>query len=303
MIEFVKMHGLGNDFVMVDAFARSFDDAELPDLARRLNNRRFGIGGDGLILALPGERAALRMRMFNPDGSESEMCGNGVRCFARFVREAGRTDADEIEVETGAGVLRLESLSDGQVRVDMGRARLTRGEIGMTCGCHSERSEESRSQAERNEEPRFHPSDDPAEEFLDRPVAVGDAILAGTATSMGNPHLTLFVDDVASVPLESWGPVLEGHPEFPARVNVHFVQVMDRGHLRQRTWERGAGATLACGTGACASAVAAFRTGRADRDVIVTLPGGDLRIEYGEDGTVFMTGPAERVFSGRWLGD
>lgn len=271
------MHGLGNDFVMVEALTRHVDEATLPALARRLNDRRFGIGGDGLILAVPGEKAALRMRMFNPDGSESEMCGNGVRCFARFVRDLGLVEEDSLVVETGAGLLRLWSLPDGQVRVDMGPARLSRSEIGMT--------------------------GKPTDEFLERPVAMPGAELPGTATSMGNPHLTLFVEDVAAVPLEAWGPLLERHPEFPARVNVHFVQVLNRGQLRQRTWERGAGATLACGTGACASAVAAFRTGRADRDTVVTLPGGDLRIEYAEDGTVFMTGPAERVFSGTWLGD
>lgn len=271
------MHGLGNDFVLVEALDRPYDEAALPDLSRRLTDRRFGVGGDGLILAVRGKMAPLAMRMFNPDGSESEMCGNGVRCFARFARDRDLAEGDSIVVETGAGLLRLGLLPDGQVRVDMGRARLTRGEIGMT--------------------------GDPSGEFLDRGVAVPGGDLAGTATSMGNPHLTLFVEDAAAVPLEVWGPLLEHHPEFPARVNVHFVQVLDRGRLRQRTWERGAGATLACGTGACASAVAAFRTGRADRRTVVTLPGGDLLIEYGEDGNVSMTGPVECVFSGTWLGD
>lgn len=272
MIAFHKMHGIGNDFVMIDGIRQSLAPLDLASLARRLNDRRFGIGGDGLIIAESGAQAPFRMRMFNPDGSESEMCGNGVRCFAKFVRDAGHTSETSIPVETGAGVLVLDVLEDGMVRVDMGRARLTQGEIGMA-----------------------GPSSDT---FQEQSVKVGAAALPATAVSMGNPHLVLFVDDVASVPLEDWGPQLEVHPLFPKRTNVHFVQVTDRGHLVQRTWERGAGATLACGTGACASAVAAFLTGRADRATEVALPGGKLWIEYAEDGTVFMTGPAETVFTG-----
>ncbi|HEY0868250.1 MAG TPA: diaminopimelate epimerase [Fimbriimonas sp.] len=271
MIPFTKMHGIGNDFVMVDALQTVVLPDDLAELARKMNDRRFGIGGDGLILLEKGARAPFRMRMFNPDGSESEMCGNGIRCFARLLRDHGHTSEDSIPVETGAGTLTVELQSDGRVRVDMGIARLTRGEIGMT--------------------------GDADERFVEAQV---DEMLHGTAVSMGNPHLVIFVADASKVDLDVVGPRLEHHPLFPKRTNVHFVQVVDRQTLIQRTWERGAGITLACGTGACACAVAAVETGRADRNVLIHLPGGDLEIEYQEDGRVFMTGPAETVFSGVW---
>jgi len=263
------MQGIGNDFVMVDALREASLPDDLPAFARLVSDRRFGVGGDGLILLERGEQAPFRMRMFNPDGSESEMCGNGVRCFARLLHDHGHATDPVVPVETGAGVLQLEVRPDRRVRVDMGPARLRRGEIGMTG---------PENQA-----------------FVDREVGEG---FRGTAVSMGNPHLVIFVDDVAKIDLEHIGPVLERHPLFPNRTNVHFVQVVDRGHLIQRTWERGAGATMACGTGACASAVAAMLTDRADRTVEVRLPGGTLEIEIAADGRVFMTGPAETVFEG-----
>jgi len=271
-LRFSKMHGIGNDFVMVDAIRQDLSGLDLVSLAQKTNDRRYGIGGDGLILALPGDEAAFRMRMFNPDGSESEMCGNGVRCFASFVRTEGLTDQSVVAVETGAGLLSLDSLSDGRVRVDMGLARMTRGEIGMT--------------------------GEPDESWIEQPVGVGGQSLNATAVSMGNPHMVLFVDDVAAVPLSDWGPFLERHPEFPNRVNVHFVQAMSREHLVQRTWERGAGATLACGTGACASAVAGWVTRRSGPRVRISLPGGDLEVDIAPDRRVWMTGPAQHVFSG-----
>lgn len=274
MIPFTKMHGIGNDFVMVNAFRHPLDEAAVPGLARAICDRRFGVGSDGLILALPGKHTALAMRMFNPDGSESEMCGNGVRCFAGFAHEEGLTDDSEIPVETGAGLLMLTRLEDGQIRVDMGTARLTRGEIGMTGSAD--------------------------ETFIDQPLAGPAGDLRGTAVSMGNPHIVFFTENVASIPLEDWGPQLEVHPLFPARVNVHFVEIIHRGHIRQRTWERGAGATLACGTGACACAVASFLNGRTDRHVAVDLPGGRLTIDYHESGRVDMTGPAATVYRGIW---
>jgi diaminopimelate epimerase len=209
------------------------------------------------------------MRMFNPDGSESEMCGNGIRCFGRLLLDHHHLDGDTVQVETGAGTLRLDMVEPDRFRVDMGQARLTRGEIGMT--------------------------GNPNEQFIEVPLGNG---LVGTAVSMGNPHLVIFVDDVKKVELESIGPKLEHYPDFPRRTNVHFIQVVDKEHLIQRTWERGAGITLACGTGACASGVAAFITQRADRVVQIQLPGGLLDIEYVEDGRVLMTGPAETVFEG-----
>jgi diaminopimelate epimerase len=272
VIPFRKMQGIGNDFVMIDAVRHPIPGERLPDLAVHLCDRRLGVGGDGLILILPGSKAPHRMRMFNPDGSESEMCGNGVRCFARMLRDLGYVESEVCRVETEAGVLELRFVGD-DVRVAMGPARMLRGEIGMA-----------------------GPAD---AQFVEEPVAE-DLPLLGTAVSMGNPHLVIFVDDVASVPLALLGPRLERSPLFPSRVNVHFAQVMGRGRIIQRTWERGAGATLACGTGACATAVAACRTGRTDTRVEVRLPGGILHIEVDPDGEVWMTGAAELVFEGVW---
>ncbi len=267
-LPFVKMQGIGNDFVMLDGLREPLPETDLPALARRANDRRLGVGGDGLILVERGETAPYRMRMFNPDGSESEMCGNGVRCFARLLKDRGYLESDVARVETGAGVLELTLLPEGRVRVDMGVAELDPARIGMA-GVSGGR-------------------------FVDAPFGAYRA----TAVSMGNPHAVIFVPDAAAVDLETVGPELERSPLFPRRVNVHFVQVLSRAELVQRTWERGAGITLACGTGACACAVAAFETGRAGRDVLVHLPGGDLAIAYGEDGRVLMTGPAETVFTG-----
>lgn len=274
MIGFVKMHGIGNDFVMVDAVSQDLRAASLPDLARSMCHRRFGVGSDGLILVEKGAQAPLRMRMFNPDGSESEMCGNGVRCFARFVLDRGLWSEPAIPVETGAGVLTLQALEDGRVRVDMGIAKMSRGAIGMAAGT--------------------------TEEFIAQPVEALGRQWVGTAVSMGNPHLVIVVDDASEVPLEVWGPALEHSELFPNRVNVHFVQILGPDRILQRTWERGAGATLACGTGACASAVAARVNGHTGPKVEVTLPGGKLDIEVREDDRVFMTGPAETVFEGSW---
>jgi len=273
LIAFTKMHGIGNDFVMVDQLAEQLA-MDWTLLARQVCDRRSGVGADGLILVLPGGRSPFRMQMFNPDGSESEMCGNGIRCFARFVQDMGATSDSDFEIETGAGLLRTEVLPDGRVRVDMGPARVTREEIGML--------------------------DAPRERFLDAPLGPEGLDLSGTAVSMGNPHLVIQTEDVRSVPLAEWGPRLERHPLFPNRVNVHFAQTVDRKHIIQRTWERGAGATLACGTGACAVAVAGFLLGKTEREVTVRLPGGELDIHYREDGRVMMTGPVETSFAGTW---
>jgi diaminopimelate epimerase len=275
-MNFAKMHGIGNDFVVVDAVNQNLPESEYGKLSAAMCDRRFGIGGDGLLLACSGSQTEHRMRMFNPDGSESEMCGNGIRCFAKFLVDRGMAAGPVIRVETGAGILTLELIPDGQVRVNMGKARTTRGDVAMV--------------------------GDPSQEFRNSPISAGGQTLLGTAVSMGNPHLVFFVDDVDAVPLETWGPAFEDHPDFPKRINVHFIQAVSPTRLRQRTWERGAGVTLACGTGACASAVAAFLTGRGERTVTMCLPGGELRIEYREDGTVFMTGPAETVFTGVWPG-
>ncbi len=266
------MHGIGNDFIMLDCTADSCETQDWPFLARSMCDRRLGIGADGLILVQTGERQPFQMRMFNPDGSESEMCGNGVRCFARYVSDRGLTTNQTIRIETGAGVLELTLIGD-QVKVNMGPARMLKGEIGMV--------------------------GDPTERFVEQPIEAGYEQFLGTAVSMGNPHLVIFTDG-ERVDLERIGPILENSRLFPGRVNVHFAQAINRSEITQRTWERGAGATLACGTGACAVAVAGHQTGRTERSVTVHLPGGDLQVEYLESGEVMMSGPAETVFSGCW---
>ncbi len=274
-LKFTKMHGIGNDFVMINAETQPVGDCDLPELSRQMCSRSFGVGADGLILAERGDEAPFRMRMLNPDGSESEMCGNGIRCFAHYLHQEGFTDESVIPVETGAGILELRIQDDGRVQVDMGMARLKRGEIGM--------------------------SGDPESQFVNQLVQAAGEDWHGTAVSMGNPHLVIFVEDAAAVDLERLGPIIEHHELFPNRVNVHFVEVVSRTRLIQRTWERGAGITLACGTGACACAVAAFLNDKAERNVTIKLPGGELEIEYLESGRVLMTGPGVSVFTGEWL--
>lgn len=273
MIIFVKMHGIGNDFVMLDGIAQDLSAMPFPKLAVDMCDRRFGVGADGLILLEDVDGEKFRMRMWNPDGSESEMCGNGIRCFAKLALDRGYA-ASTMQVETGAGLLEPEVLDDGRIRVDMGPPGMSRDEIGMA-GLG-------------------------AESFIDQTVKLDDGCWIGTAVSMGNPHLVIFVDDVAAVPLEVWGPALERHPLFPKRVNVHFAQVVSRDRIIQRTWERGAGATLACGTGACSVGVAGRVTGRTNPEVTIELPGGELFIEAREGENVFMTGPAATVFVGTW---
>lgn len=274
MIAFTKMHGIGNDFIVVDGVGQDAPSVDLPKLSVAVNDRKFGVGGDGLILVERGESAPFRMRMFNPDGSESEMCGNGIRCVANLLSDRGYLDSKSVEIETGAGVLAIELGAEGWVTVDMGPARLERSQIPV--------------------------AGDPESTFIDQPVHSSAGGLNGTAVSMGNPHLVVFVDDVQAVNLEVLGQELETNKLFPNRINVHFVQAVSSEELVQRTWERGAGPTLACGTGACAAVVAGFQTRRTDRKATVHLPGGDLRIEYRENGHVLMSGPAETVFTGSW---
>lgn len=268
------MHGIGNDFVMVNGFETALEESSVAELARAVCDRRFGVGSDGLIVASSGTSDKFAMRMWNPDGSESEMCGNGIRCFAVFVRDQGLTQDTKVPVETGAGRLVVEVTDTGKIRVDMGRARILKSEIDMS-----------------------EPDD---ETFLDQRVTVAGHSFCGSAVSMGNPHLVMFVDDLEAIELSTLGPSAEHLDLFPNRVNAHWVKVDSSDHITIKTWERGAGATLACGTGACACAVASFLTGRTGRQVVVSLPGGDLEIEYLEDGTVMMTGPAENVFEGQW---
>jgi diaminopimelate epimerase len=275
-LPFAKMHGCGNDYVVIDGFRH--DMADPHELARRMNDRRFGVGADGLLLALPSDEADFRMRMFNVDGSEAEMCGNGLRCLVKFVWERDLVPhREQLTVDTLAGRLTVFPTVEDErvvaVTVDMGRPRLERSEIPM------------RGAAGR---------------VVDEDLDVGERTFAVTAVSMGNPHVVTWVDDVDALPLEEIGPLVEHHPAFPNRVNAEFVERLSETEVRQRTWERGCQETLACGTGACAVVVAGVLTARTRREILIHLRGGDLHIAWGEDDHVRLTGPAVEVFQGTW---
>ncbi len=272
-LRFAKLHGTANDFVYVDA--RDGFPGDPAALAPRLCDRHRGIGADGLILLLRSETADCRMRIYNADGSVAEMCGNGIRGFAKFVHDRGLVRADPLRVETDAGVKTVRwELRDGRVArvtVDMGTPVWDGRQIPV----------------------------DADGEVIERPLAVDGTTYTVTCVSMGNPHCVVFREEIASLPLPVLGPRFEHHPFFPRRVNTEFIRVAGPGRLEMRVWERGAGETLACGTGACAAAVAAARTGRADRHVTVALPGGELEIEWRADDRVLMTGDAVEAFEGR----
>lgn len=273
-MEFVKMHGLGNDFVFLDHFSVS-PAMDYPALARRLCDRHFGIGADGLIVILPSNTAHVRMRIFNADGSEPEMCGNGIRCAARFVHDKGYVAVNPITVETLAGILSLRLDFEGEkvagVRVDMGEPILKAGLIPVLAQ---------------------------GEPVVNATLEVEGQPIHYTAVSMGNPHCVIFADDFEDLDFDRLGPAIEKHPQFPRKTNVEFIRVDSNSELTMKVWERGAGPTLACGTGACASAVAAVLNDKTGRAVTVHLPGGDLFIEWAADNHVYMTGPAAYVFKG-----
>jgi diaminopimelate epimerase len=288
-MRFTKMHGCGNDYIYVDCFKEK-PPADPAALSRAITGRHFGVGADGLILIGPSERADARMRMFNADGSEAEMCGNGVRCMAKYVYDHGIAKKTPLTIETGRGVLTFDlDIAGGQVRqvrVDMGEPILDSAKIPTTLPG-----------------PRVVNQPLPAGlvDITQRWVAESGLDPRITCVSMGNPHVVLYCRDVARVPLESVGPVLENAAIFPRRVNVHFVRVHGPGEVTMRTWERGSGITLACGTGACAVCVAGVLSERTPRSILAHLPGGDLRLEWSEsDHHVFMTGPAVEVFNGTW---
>lgn len=275
-MQFTKYTGLGNDFVFLDGqTALSVQDPF--SLAVKICDRRFGVGADGLILLLPSDKADVRMRIINSDGSEAEMCGNASRCVALHMFTRGLIGKKQISLDTLAGIIRTDiiDLQKGLVRVDMGEPRLTRGQIPMA-GAADERA-------------------------VDVPLEVNGTQIFGTAVSMGNPHFVTFVDDAQTVPVATLGPLLETHPAFPRKTNVEFVQVLDDKTVRMRVWERGAGITSACGTGACATAVACVLNGKTGPCVTVKLDGGDLIIEWPEQKNIFMTGPAREVFTGDFL--
>ena len=275
-MRFTKMHGLGNDYVYVNGFDEQVDDPAA--LARAVSDRHFGIGGDGLILILPSNKADCRMRMFNADGSEAQMCGNGIRCVAKYVYDHDIARRTTLNVETLAGILNLDLfVAKGgveRVRVKMGEPRLQRSQIPMQ-GAPGE--------------------------VINEPLRVDGATFDVTAVSMGNPHCVVFVADADGFDVARWGPHFEHHDVFPEGVNTEFIQVHDRESFSMRVWERGSGETLACGTGASAAAVACHLNGRTDRRVTAHLLGGPLELEWqASDNQVLMTGPAVEVFSGEW---
>lgn len=278
-MQFVKMHGAGNDYVYVDCFA-GVPQGNLSELARRISHRRFGVGADGLILIHPSEQADARMQMFNADGSEAEMCGNGIRCVAKYLYERRGVQKPEIVIETKAGLLTVwPEVVAGcvrRVRVDMGQPILEADRIPS----------------------RFHVSP-----VVNQPLEAAGENLVVTCLSMGNPHCVVFVPEATDKWVLQIGPKIEQHRMFPARTNVEFVEVLSPTEVRQRTWERGSGETWACGTGASAVCVAGVLTGRTSRRIVNHLLGGDLELEWCEaDNHVYMTGPAEEVFEGVWPG-
>lgn len=273
-MKFTKMQGIGNDYVYVNCLEEKVDHPE--ELAKLVSDRHFGIGSDGLILIKPSEVADFEMAMYNADGSRGEMCGNGIRCVAKYVYDRGLTDKTHISIETLAGIKYLELTVEkgqvSQVRVDMGEPELLAEKIPVI------------SQQEK---------------VIDVPITAGEKEYRMTCVSMGNPHCVVFMEDVEHLEIEKIGPLFENHKLFPKRINTEFVKVIDRKTLHMRVWERGSGETLACGTGACATAVAAMLNGFCEEEVQIHLLGGDLTIEWNKESNhVFMTGPAEIVFDG-----
>jgi diaminopimelate epimerase len=287
-MRFTRMHGIGNDYVYLDGFRDPLPD-DPAKVATQVADRHFGVGGDGLIMICPSTVADARMRMFNADGSESEMCGNGIRCVAKYVYDHQIAVKPRLKIETGAGVLTVDVEAAGgrvsRVRVDMGQPILAGEKIPTTF------------KGERVVDVPLPPLDvENAASLIER-----CGIISGmTCVSMGNPHVTIYVRDVQAMPLEAIGPLLERHPVFPRRINVHFVQVHSPREVTMRTWERGSGITLACGTGASAVCVSGVLTGRSDRRILAHLPGGDLELEWAENDHVYMTGAATEVFTGEW---
>lgn len=274
-VNFTKMHGIGNDYVYVDGFKEKIPNPNA--FSKFISDRHFGIGGDGLVMILPSEKADFRMRIFNADGSEAKMCGNATRCIGKFVYEVGYTTKTNITLETLSGIKYLKlNVEDGMVisvEVNMGKAILVPKEIPVL------------SELER---------------FIKQPMTIDDKTYEVTCVSMGNPHAVIYCDDVDHLPLETIGPKFEFNPLFPERINTEFVQIINDHTVKMRVWERGSGETWACGTGACAVAVSSVLNGycKQGEEITVQLRGGDLKITYEQDGTVLMKGPATKVFDG-----
>ena len=274
-MKFTKMQGIGNDYVYVNCFEETVADPER--VSEIISDRHFGIGADGLVLIMPSDKADFRMRMFNADGSEGNMCGNATRCIGKFVYDNHLTDKTSITLETRSGIKKLTLYPEnGKVKtvlVDMGKAVLKPADIPMNVS---------------------------GDTFINKPITVDGKEVFITAVSMGNPHAVTYVDDVDSLELEKIGPSFENHPLFPERVNTEFIKILDESTMQMRVWERGSGETWACGTGACAATAASVLNGYFphDKEITVKLRGGDLFITYKSDGTVLMRGPAEAVFTG-----
>lgn len=278
-LKFSKMHGIGNDFPIIDESKKEvIPESDKAEACRFLCHRHFGVGGDGVLFVTPSDVADIGYRMFNPDGSEAEMCGNGIRCFADFVYRKGILKQEKMTVETKSGIKTIEITLENDepvlFKVDMGTSTFKTPEIPMV-------SDEN--------------------EFLDAPLEVLDTTFNTTAISVGNPHAIIFVDNVDEIDIDKYGPAIEAHEVFPEKINVHFVEVISKNEGKMITWERGAGVTLACGTGATSTAISGFKLGLFDGEVLLHLPGGDLKFnvyEKGENLGAFMEGPAKLVFDG-----
>ena len=274
-MKFTKMQGIGNDYVYVNCFEENIENP--PELSIAISDRHFGVGSDGLIMIMPSPVADARMRIFNADGSEAQMCGNGIRCVAKYLYECGIKKSDRLTIETAAGIKTIELTTVNgnvtQVKVEMGTPGLLRNDIPML---------------------------GENEQVIDVPIQVNDTVLNITCVSMGNPHCITFVDDVDSVDLSVTGKAIENHELFPERINAHFVQQISANKIKMRTWERGSGETLACGTGAVATGVACVLNNLTERVISTQLPGGELTVEWTDDNKTYMTGPAEFVFTGQW---
>ncbi len=275
-MKFTKMHGIGNDYVYINCFEETVDNPN--DLAIKISDRHFGVGSDGLILIKPSEKAPFKMDMYNADGSQSEMCGNGLRCVAKYLYDKGMIKQDQFDIETGAGVLKINiTPNNGKadlIEINMGKPILEASKIPM-------------NQYSGN--------------VINEKLTIHDRTFSFTAVSMGNPHCVIFLDeDINQFPVEKYGPTIENHPLFPKRVNVEFVQIKSPTEVFQRTWERGSGETLACGTGASAVLVAGVLNNKSERQILNHLKGGDLYLKWDEDNYVYLKGSATFVFEGEW---
>ena len=274
-MKFTKMQGIGNDYVYVNCFEEDIKNPS--ELSIAISDRHFGVGSDGLIMIMPSPAADARMRIFNADGSEAQMCGNGIRCVAKYLYEYGIKKSDRMTIETAAGLKTIEltvvNEDVTQIKVEMGTPELLRNEIPML---------------------------GENKQVVNEPLQVNDSVLYVTCVSMGNPHCITFVDDVDSIVLDVTGKAIENHELFPERINAHFVQQISANKVKMRTWERGSGETLACGTGAVATGVACVLNNLTERIISTQLPGGELMVEWTGDNKTYMTGPAEIVFTGQW---